>query len=311
MRVLITGCAGFIGSHLTDRLLKYGHEVIGIDNFETGRRDNIPSYDEHNFTFFQQDISRNIRPVFYYCTPEIIVHTAASYKDPDSWTRDIEVNCLGTTNVVKLSKEFNVKRIVYLQTSLCYGLHPVEQPITLNHPINPAPNSYAITKTTGEQLIAMSGVPFVSLRLANIYGPRNLTGVIPTFYKKLSNSEKCQVVNTRRDFVYINDLINVLVRIIDGEGEKNYYHISTGKDYGIYEIHLRMMGNIIGKYPNSTILENKSNNDTETILLDPSETYKDFPEWRAETPLAEGLKKAIEWYNTHKFEETYTHLKKE
>src|SRR5207244_3821868 len=115
--------------------------------------------------------------------PEIVVHAAASYKDPENWKEDVLTNVLGTSNVVKESIKSHVKRVIYFQTSLCYG-KPQTAPITLEHRVNPE-SSYAISKTAAEQYIALSGLDFISFRLANVYGPRNISGPLPTFFKRL------------------------------------------------------------------------------------------------------------------------------
>ena len=155
---------------------------------------------------------------FDHFEPETVVHAAASYKDPDNWLEDIRTNALGTAHVVRAAERHRVKRLIYFQTALCYGLHPQEQPITLSHPIDSTASSYAISKTAGEQYIALSGLDFISFRLANAYGPRNISGPLPTFYSRLTARKPCFVMDTRRDFIYIDDLIAVVMKAIDGVG---------------------------------------------------------------------------------------------
>ena len=94
--------------------------------------------------------------------PDAIVHTAASYKDPDDWYNDTLTNCVGGSNIVDAAKKFGVKRFVYFQTSLCYGLKPLHQPIRLDHPRLPGGSSYAITKTANELYLELSGIDFVT-----------------------------------------------------------------------------------------------------------------------------------------------------
>ena len=158
MKVLITGGAGFIGSHLTDRLLARSDEVMVIDNYATGRRDNLPE-SAPGLHVVEGDIADGalVGEVFADFGPEVVVHAAASYKDPEDWATDAATNVVGTANVVKASRNAGVRRLIYLQTALCYGLHPLEQPITLDHPLRPGASSYAISKTAGEQYVALSG----------------------------------------------------------------------------------------------------------------------------------------------------------
>ena len=150
MKVLVTGALGQIGSHVVELLLEQDIEVYGIDNLTTGRQEHLNGNPLLNLSF--ESISNLIKmeEIFEEFKPDIVVHTAASYKDPDDWYNDTLTNCVGGSNIIQLSKKFNVKRFIYFQTALCYGLKPNEQPITLDHPRNPEGSSYAITKTTNE-----------------------------------------------------------------------------------------------------------------------------------------------------------------
>jgi len=302
MRILITGGAGFIGSHLADRLLYRRNEVFIIDNFITGRKENLP--DKADFTEGSVACTKVCPLLFERVKPDVVVHAAASYKDPDDWYMDAVVNTVGTTMVVKECIKHDVKRFVYFQTSLCYGKYPIEQPITLDHPIKPV-NSYAISKTAGEQYIEFSGMDFVSFRLANAYGPRNLSGPPPTFYSRLSRKKPCFVVNTRRDFIFIDDLIDIVEKSINGIGSK-FYHVSTGRDYSIKEIY-EAVADAMSLNVKAEERE-RNEDDVASILLDPSKTLKDFgmiPTY----PLKKGIKKAVKWYEENGVGETYTHLK--
>jgi UDP-glucose 4-epimerase len=173
--------------------------------------------------------------------------------------------------------------------------------------MQPDSSSYAITKTTCEQFIAFSGVDFISFRLCNAFGPRNFTGPIPSFFKRLSKGEVCTVVNTRRDYIYITDLVSLVMRAINGEGKKGYYHIATGSDNSIGDVY-RMVRDIMGIY-REPLLKDRGEDDTYTILLDPSKTHQDFPGWSAKTPLSVGIMNTIAWYKEHGIGETYTHLR--
>ncbi|MCC7188719.1 MAG: NAD-dependent epimerase/dehydratase family protein [Anaerolineales bacterium] len=308
MKVLITGGAGFIGSHLTDRLLARGDEVLAIDNYATGRRDNLTPHP--NLKIVEGSIADGalVRKAFDDFKPQKVVHAAASYKDPHNWMEDSLTNVVGTANVVQASQAAGVERIVYFQTALCYGLHPIEQPITLSHPIRPDGSSYAITKTAGENFVSLSGLDFLSFRLANAYGPRNLSGPLPTFYQRLSTGKKCFVMDTRRDFIYVSDLVDVVVKALDGMGEKGYYHISSGSDFAIKELYDATIEALRIVETEPVEVRQRNPDDVFSILLDPSKTNKDFS-WKASTPLADGVARAIEYYKTFGISETYTHLK--
>jgi UDP-glucose 4-epimerase len=308
MKVLITGGAGFIGSHLADCLLARGDQVLVIDNYTTGRRDNLASH--RNLTVIEDTIANMelVQQQFAEFQPDIVVHAAASYKDPENWAEDTRTNVLGSANVTQAARRFAVKRLIYFQTSLCYGLQPLEQPITLNHPILPQGSSYAISKTAGEQYIQLSGLNYISFRLANAYGPRNLSGPLPTFYHRLTNNKPCFVMNTRRDFIYIQDLVDVVMKAIDGQGKSGVYHISSGADYSIKELFDATVAALEITLEEEVEVRERNPDDVFTILLDPTKTNEDF-DWKITTPLEVGVRAAINWYKQYGITQTYTHLK--
>lgn len=305
--VLITGGAGFIGSNLADRLTARGDKVFVIDDLSTGRATNVSD----NVTFVEGSIVDfdTCEKLFEEAQPDLVVHAAASYKDPTNWENDIRVNIQGTANIVKLSQKHEVKRFVYFQTSLCYGHHPLEQPITLSHPIQPD-NSYSITKVGGERFIEMSGLDWVSFRLANVYGPRNLSGPVPTFFHKLNKNEQCYISDARRDFIFIDDLLEIVEMALDGKGDSGHYHVGTGHDDSIQTIYDQVTAAMDlkqGTTENQQRMFGRFWDDVKTILIDPSHTLEVFGQIPT-TPLSTGIPKAIEWYYNNEIIETYTHL---
>lgn len=308
MRVLITGGAGFVGSHLTDRLLSRGDEVCVIDNFVTGRRDNLTPHPRLRIVEGTIADPGLVDRTFDEFRPERVAHAAASYKDPEAWAEDARTNVLGTALVTQATKRVGAARLVYFQTSLCYGLKPLEQPITLRHPVLPGGSSYAISKTAGEQYIQLSGLDFISLRLANAYGPRNVSGPLPTFYQRLTAGKPCYVADTRRDFIYVRDLIDVVVPALDGKGRSGAYHVSSGADFSIKELFDAVVEALKITLDRPVEVRPRSADDVYTILLDPSETNADFG-WKVKTSLAIGVGEAIAWYETHDLTETFTHLR--
>lgn len=304
MKVLITGGAGFIGSTIADQLLARGDFVVVIDNYETGRRDNLKSHD--NLVVVEDTIANGevVDMLMGKYNIELVIHAAASYKDPNNWTRDSLSNVLGTVNVVESAKKHGVKRVIYFQTALCYGTKPLENPITLTHPILPEGSSYAISKTAAEQYLHLSGLDYVTFRLANVYGPRNVSGPLPTFFQRIESKKSCFVVNTRRDFVYVEDLAEVVIKAVDGTGHGTF-HVSSGADISIKEMWDATIKALDIEYP---VAENERHpDDAPSILLDPSETTNTFS-WKAGTELETGVKKAIEYYKEYGLEETFTHL---
>jgi UDP-glucose 4-epimerase len=308
MRVLITGGAGFIGSNLADQLLDRGDTVTVIDNYATGRRDNLRPRPLLQVVEGSIADSAALGESFRLARPDYVVHAAASYKDPHNWEEDARTNAEGTAAVVHASEAAGVRRLIYFQTALCYGLHPIEQPITLSHPLHPEGSSYAISKTAGEYYIALSGLDFISFRLANAYGPRNLSGPLPTFFHRLTAGKACFVMDTRRDFIYVDDLIDVVVRALDGAGQRGYYHVSSGSDYAIKELYDQTVGALQLKELPPVEVRPRNPDDVFSILLDPSRTNQDFA-WRTSTSLATGVQRAIDYYREFGIQETYTHLK--
>lgn len=275
MKVLITGGAGQVGSTVADILLARGDTVVSIDNYNTGRRDNL--LDQPNLTQVEGSISdfALVDQLFDDFKPDVVVHTAASYKDPDDWSTDALVNAVGGANIAKACKTHKVGRLIYFQTALCYGTKPVQQPIRLDHPINPVNSSYAISKTAGEHYVQFSGVDWVTFRLANVIGPRNVSGPLPIFYGRLSQGKRCFVTPARRDFCFAGDLARVVVKAADGTGHGTY-HFSSGKDVAIKELYdsvVRAMK--LNDYPEPEV-KPLGPDDAPSILLDPSRTFADF-----------------------------------
>ncbi len=307
MKVLVTGGYGQIGSHIIEELLSTGCKVANIDNLVTGRKvhltknSNLVNYANTISDFeFLDDVANKFKP-------EIIIHCAASYKDPNDWISDINTNCLGTANLVKISQQHKIKRFIYFQTALCYGLRPTENPISLRHPLNSGGSSYAISKTCGEQYIINSGINYVTFRLANVIGPRNVSGPLPIFYDRLKSNKKCFVTQTRRDFVYVKDLVNVVMKAVNNKGSGEY-HFSSGEDVAIIDLYEEVVKNLkLNNYPEPDILE-KSSDDVESILLDPEKTFKDFGAIKF-TDLNKIVEDAVNYYEEFGIKEKgFTHL---
>ncbi len=308
MKVLITGGAGFIGSHLADRLVSRETPVMVIDNYATGRRDNLapsPRLEVVEGSIADREL---VDQAFARFKPTHVVHAAASYKDPENWLEDTRTNVSGTANIVRAAETAGVQRLIYFQTALCYGLTPLEQPITLSHPILPDGSSYAISKTAGEQYIRLGKVEWLSFRLANAYGPRNLSGPLPTFYSRLTTGKACFVMDTRRDFIFIDDLVDCVMRALEGAGSQGPYHISSGADFSIKELFDATVRALGIQLEREVEVRPRNEDDVFTILLDPSKTAKDFG-WKTTTPLTEGVARAIAYYKQFGITQTFTHLK--
>lgn len=307
MKVFVTGGLGQIGSHVVEMLLERGDQVVAVDNLATGRREHLE--DHPNLTIVIDSIANKeaMDKLIGDFKPDAIVHTAASYKDPDDWYNDALTNCVGGANMVDAAKKFAVKRFVYFQTALCYGLKPLQQPIRLDHPRFPGSSSYSISKTTNEYYLELSGIDYVTFRLANVVGPRNVAGPLPIFYQRLKDGKQCFVTKARRDFVYVKDLARVVLRACDGVGH-GAYHFSSGTDIAIQELYDAVVNAM--DLPNKPQAEVKElgPDDVASILLDPSRTFEDYGRLEF-TSLQDTVSDAINYYKKHGTLGEYTHLR--
>jgi len=285
MRILITGIAGFIGSHLAERLTDDGHVVEGVDTFVTGRTENWPAayeidvVDRKRFYKFAND-----------APPEFVIHCAASYSDPDKWHRDTDTNVAGCINAALVAKHHGA-HLIYFQTIL------------------PPISSYAISKIAGEQYLHLSNEkPFwrgrlTVLRLANIYGPRNLSGPIPTFYKRLTEGQPVTVVNTTRDMVYIDDLVRAVQMVVEHKFTGTF-DVCTGEQVPIYELFAGVAAALDLDSGSANVQEPLS--DDVQGVVDPE---NGIPLWAPVMPLPTGIARTVQSYKANGVDRVHTHLK--
>ena len=306
MRVYLTGVCGQVGSHVAEMLLERGDEVFGIDNLATGRKEHLPADPRLRVlidTIADRDVVASTIEAF---KPDVIVHTAASYKEPEDYYNDTLTNCVGAANLLTAAKQHRVSRLIYFQTALCYGLKPLHQPIRLDHPKLPANSSYAISKTAAEDYIEISGVDYVTFRLANVIGPRNVSGPLPIFFQRLSEGKRCFVTKARRDFVFVKDLARCVLKAVDGKG-RGAYHFSSGTDVAIRELYDAVVAAMrLSAYPEPEV-RGLAPDDAPSILLDPTRTFADFGTIKF-TPLSETVERAVEYYQRFGVTGGYTHL---
>jgi len=279
VRVLVTGAAGFIGSHVCERLGRSGHNVRGLDTFLTGRRDTVAGWTA-------PVVETDVRFVGAMPAAELIVHCAASYSDPGDWRRDISTNTVGTAMVARAAVAWGA-RVIYFQTSL------------------PAVSSYAASKIAGQHYLEFSGAPYVVLRLANVYGPRNLSGPIPTFYKRLDAGQPCTVVDTERDWVYVDDLIDLVDVVAHDERASGLYDVCSGRALRIRELY-DAVAHAMQVHASASEIPPPPD-DVDKMELDPRRAADELG-WTPTTPLEEGVAPAVRWYEQHGVAETYTHL---
>ena len=304
MRILITGGAGCLGSNLIEHWLPQGHEIFVIDNFATGKREVLPSV--KGLTVVEGSIAKSklVTDCFKRFRPSHVVHSAASYKNPSDWVEDVATNVMGTINVAKAALEFGVVRYVNFQTALCYG-RPSVVPIPVTHSTAPF-TSYGISKTAGEAYLMQSELPVVSLRLANICGPRLAIGPIPTFYKRLKIGQNCFCSDTVRDFLDMNDFFSVMDLLMENNNATGVFNISTGEGHTIKNVY-----NTVARYLGVTLPDVPiipvGADDIPAVVLDPNETERVLG-WRAKVSFEETIDNQLRWYDDHGVTDIFSHL---
>lgn len=305
MRLLVTGGAGSLGSNLVEHISAKCEAVLVIDNFATGKRASL--LPQTNLRVAEGSVcdSDFIQRQFDIFLPTHVVHSAASYKDPNDWETDALVNVVGTINVVRASETAGVKRFVNFQTALCYG-RPNIVPIPIEHPCAPF-TSYGVSKTAGEAIVAASSLSWVSLRLANVTGPRLAIGPIPTFYKRLKAGEPCTVSTAIRDFVDMRDFLSLMDCILTTT-ETGNFNVSTGEGHSIKEIFQLVAKHLGNPGAQPAAVVEPGADDVAAVVLDPSKTERTFG-WRVASNFEQTINRMLAWYDQHGVTDVYSHLR--
>jgi len=304
MKILITGGAGCLGSNLIEHWLPQGHEIFVIDNFATGKREVVPKV--AGLTVKEGSIAEEalVNACFEEFKPDVVVHSAASYKDPNDWVEDSKTNVIGSAHIAKASKAHEVKRLINFQTALCYG-RPHQLPIPVEHPIAPF-TSYGITKTAGEQFMLLSEVPTLSLRIANVAGPRLAIGPIPTFYKRLKAGQNCFCSDTSRDFLDMSDFLAFMDLAIQPDAPVGVFNISSGEAHSIKEI-FDLVSDYLGLGTIDVPVVPPASDDVPTVSLDPSKTEQVYG-WKAKVSFSDTVRRQLGWYDRHGVTDVFSHL---
>ena len=246
----MTGGAGFIGSHLVDRLVDAGNDVIVVDNFSTGKRRNLShSESRPNFQLVKTDI-RHISRSFVKRVKRVdrVVHLAAltsvqqSIRDPVLTT---EVNVVGTLNVLKAAKTLKAGRIVFASSAAVYGT-PLAFPIVEGASLRPI-SPYGASKASSEHYLGSfeenHGIEAVSLRFFNVYGPRQAasqySGVISIFAKRALRQQPLRIFGNgsqTRDFVFVSDAVDAMVAALERNVKAKVFNIASGTETSVLEL---------------------------------------------------------------------------
>lgn len=303
MKSLVTGCAGFIGSHLVDNLLERGYKVIGIDCFTDYysmeiKKKNISNALSHkNFEFIEKDIL----DMSGYPEVDYVFHQAAQAGVRASWGKSFEIytrnNIEVTQKLLEFYKDVEIKKFVYASSSSVYG--DAELPMredSLLKPVSP----YGVTKLAGDNLCYLYwknyGVPTASLRYFTVYGPRQRPDMaIHKFVKAIFKGDEITIFGDgtqTRDFTYVDDVVeaNILAAKSNLAGE--VFNIGGGSRIGVNEL-IKKIEEIIGK---KAMIENidKQKGDVRDTLAETSKV-KELLDWSPKVNIDEGLKKYIRW----------------
>uniref|UniRef100_A0A7V0Z7N4 NAD-dependent epimerase/dehydratase family protein n=1 Tax=candidate division WOR-3 bacterium TaxID=2052148 RepID=A0A7V0Z7N4_UNCW3 len=301
MKILVTGGAGFIGSHVVDAYLKAGHSVVIIDDLSTGDIKNV----NPNATFIEKDITDpGIEEIFKKFEFDVVNHHAAqinvrrSLEDP---LFDANVNIMGSLNLLNLSARFNVKRFIFASSGGAIYGEPEKFPIT--EEFKPEPLSpYGVAKLTVENYIKvfshLYGFDYVILRYSNVYGPRQISkseaGVISIFINQILENKECFVNgdgNQVRDYVYIGDVVRANLSALNAC--PGYFNIGTGVETSVNDL-LDILRRILNK---EIIHQHRAPIPGEVFknVLDFSKAKSAF-NWSPETPLIKGIELTYRYF---------------
>lgn len=307
VKILITGGAGFIGSHLADRLIEEGNQVVVVDNFSSGKLENI----SNKADFIKLDIkSKKFLKTLRLIKPDIIFHFAAqssisaSFHNPQ---KDFQVNLISTLKLLEKAQQINVKKIIFASSAAVYG-ETKKLPIDENHPQNPI-SFYGTTKLCSEYLLINAFKRFkihhATLRFANVYGPRQNSGseggVVAIFINNLLKNHPLTIFgdgNQTRDFIYISDVVDACVK---SQSEKviGEFNVGTSTQTSINKLS-QLIINLYKTGINVKKIYKKSKfRQVEKNCL----SYKKLQniiEFQPKIALDEGLSKTFQYFSLHR-----------
>ena len=303
-KILITGGAGCLGTSIIDKYIPLGYEILVLDNFATGKKQNLPSA-KGLFVIEGSVVNTDlVNKSIQEFQPSIVINSAAAYKDPANWKEDAETNIIGSINVAKACLSNNVKKVINFQTALNYG-RPDQTPIPISAPSKPF-TSYGISKTAGEQFLLNSGLNVISLRLANICGPRLAIGPIPTFYTRLKDKKNCFCSDSIRDFLDMEDFLDILDVAIHKDIPTGAYNVSTGAGNSIKDVFDAVVEHLGISAPEVPIVPVGAD-DVREVVLDSSHTKSVF-NWSPKFNFKQTIKRQLEWYDKYGVTDIFTHL---
>ncbi len=302
MKVLVTGGAGFIGSHIVDRLIQEGHAVVVVDNLVTGKKKNL----NPEARFYKVDIlNSKIEKIIQKERPDLISHHAAqmdvrrSVADP---LFDAQVNILGLLNLLENAVRFGVKRVIFASSGgAIYGEQQVF-PAPETHPTHPL-SPYGISKLASEHYLyyyqQVSGLSYVSLRYANVYGPRQdpfgEAGVVAIFTQKMLMGDQ-PIINGNgkqtRDYIAVSDVVEAHMAVLNS-GVEGTFNVGTEKETSVNQL-FRYLVELTGSNVKEVYGPEKRGEQTRS-LLDYGKLKK-VADWEPRLGLREGLEQTVAYF---------------
>ncbi|WGI17588.1 SDR family NAD(P)-dependent oxidoreductase [Methanonatronarchaeum sp. AMET-Sl] len=301
MKVLITGHAGFIGKHLTKKLINNGHTVRGLDNYSASKKLELKGLKE-----IEGDIKnpKDIEKAVKGC--DTIFHLAAQSSVPKSTEdidKDFQTNTTGTLNILKTASKHNIE-VINASTSTVYG-KPNKTPTPETEPLKPI-SPYGASKASAEMycqaLHNTHNINVKTLRLFNVYGPHNKKGVMWDFFNKLNkNPNKLKILGTgkqEKDYIYIDDAINAFTKIWKKGKPGQTYNVGTGQTLTVNQI-AKKITQIMDINPEYTYTGGKSwKGDVEKTQADTTKLRQ--INWKPQTTPTKGLEKTYRWWKKQK-----------
>ncbi|ARD73603.1 NAD-dependent epimerase [Staphylococcus xylosus] len=328
MKILITGVAGFIGSHLAKKLIKQGHHVIGVDSindyYSVSLKENrLESIGKENFTFYKMKLESydDLSKVFKDEKPEVVVNLAAqagvrySIENPRAY---IDSNIVGFMNILECSRQFNIKNLIYASSSSVYGANtskPFSTSDNIDHPLS----LYAATKKSNELMAHtyshLYNLPTTGLRFFTVYGPWGRPDMaLFKFTKAIVNDEVIDVYNhgnMMRDFTYVDDIVEAISRLVKKPASPNKYwsgaNPDPGSSYAPYKVYnignnspVRLMEfveaieNKLGKEAKKNYMDLQPGDVPETYA-NVDDLFRDI-DFKPETTIQDGVNKFVDWY---------------
>ncbi len=301
MRALVTGGAGFIGSHLVDRLLADGHSVSVIDDLSTGSSNNVPPHAQ----LHRVDIGdwNSLRDVVTAFRPDVVFHAAAqtdvgrSIREPDY---DARVNVLGGLNVLRATHAAGARRVVYASSAAVYG-PPERLPVPETHPTRPI-SDYGSSKLALEHYLnayqARGLIEYAALRFANVYGPRQRSdgegGVVAIFTDRMRAGKPVTVFGDgtkTRDYIYVGDVVDATVRAASGPTGV-VANLGWGRQVSDLEL-FREVAAATGYSREPTFAPDRPG-DIAHSCLDPALARRTW-DWKPTVALRDGVRRVVEW----------------